>query len=63
MMRYRIIIRNLAIYGAFALILIFCVGKVDANQAYDLVLELKTVNFTGRPVRAMTINGRIPGPT
>ena len=30
---------------------------------YDLFIEYKTVNFTGKEVEAMTINGTIPGPT
>ena len=40
------------------------VGTVQAGMVeYDLVVETKEVNFTGRPVQALTINGRIPGPT
>ena len=34
-------------------------GTVD----YELVIDYRTVNFTGRDVQAMTINGSIPGPT
>jgi len=30
---------------------------------YDLVIDEQTVNITGKPKRAMTINGAIPGPT
>jgi FtsP/CotA-like multicopper oxidase with cupredoxin domain len=30
---------------------------------YSLTIAEEEVNFTGRPVKAMTINGRIPGPT
>lgn len=30
---------------------------------YDLVIEDKTVNFTGTPRPAMAVNGQIPGPT
>ncbi len=30
---------------------------------YDLILGYKTVNYTGREIRAMVINGSIPGPT
>ncbi len=29
---------------------------------YDLTIEYETVNFTGKDVKAMTINGGIPGP-
>jgi FtsP/CotA-like multicopper oxidase with cupredoxin domain len=30
---------------------------------YDLIIDYQTVNFTGKDVEAMTINGGIPGPT
>lgn len=30
---------------------------------YDLTIDEQTVNITGKPKRAMTINGSIPGPT
>lgn len=30
---------------------------------YDLTIDYQTVNFTGKDVEAMTINGGIPGPT
>ena len=30
---------------------------------YDLTIDEQTVNITGKPKRAMTINGGIPGPT
>jgi CopA family copper-resistance protein len=40
------------------------IGTGQAGMVeYDLVIETKEVNFTGRPVQALTINGRIPGPT
>lgn len=32
------------------------------ERVYDLTIEYKTVNFTGKNVKAMTINGGIPGP-
>ncbi len=31
--------------------------------SYDLFIEYKTVNFTGKDVKAISINGNIPGPT
>ena len=31
-------------------------------RTFDLVLERRTVNITGRPHPAMAINGTIPGP-
>ncbi len=30
---------------------------------YNLTIAEETVNFTGKPVKGMTINGQIPGPT
>ncbi|WP_405200358.1 multicopper oxidase domain-containing protein [Christiangramia sp. LLG6405-1] len=32
------------------------------ERVYDLTIDYKTVNFTGKDVQAMTINGGIPGP-
>jgi hypothetical protein len=34
-----------------------------ATVEYDLTIARQEVNFTGRPVQAMTINGQLPGPT
>ncbi len=34
-----------------------------ATVEYDLTIEQKMVNFTGKLVQAMTVNGGIPGPT
>ncbi len=34
-----------------------------ANRIVDLTVDYKTVNFTGKNVQALTINGQIPGPT
>ena len=46
------------------LFLILQFGTVQAGLVeYDLIIETREVNFTGRPVRALTINGNIPGPT
>ncbi len=48
------------------LILAFLLGTVSIHAAtveYDLTIAQGTVNFTGRPVSGMTINGGIPGPT
>ncbi|WP_227009088.1 multicopper oxidase domain-containing protein [Christiangramia fulva] len=40
-------------------------GNVDnlPIHEYNLVIDKETVNFTGKDVEAMTINGQIPGPT
>lgn len=44
-----------------------CLGSSPAARSdtveYDLHIDYHTVNFTGRDVQAMTINGQIPGPT
>jgi FtsP/CotA-like multicopper oxidase with cupredoxin domain len=38
--------------------------QLDAKTvSYDLTIAYEHVNFTGKEVRAMTINGTIPGPT
>lgn len=34
-----------------------------ATVEYDLTIARQGVNFTGRPVKALTINGQLPGPT
>ena len=47
-----------------AALLILPLGLVQAEPVqYDLVIETREVIFTGRPVKALTINGKIPGPT
>ena len=43
--------------------LIQTVNAAAASREYDLVIELRDVNFTGQAVKAMTINANIPGPT
>jgi len=32
------------------------------ERVYDLTIDYKTVNFTGKDIKAMTVNGGIPGP-
>jgi FtsP/CotA-like multicopper oxidase with cupredoxin domain len=34
-----------------------------ATVEYDLLIARQEMNFTGHPVKAMTINGRLPGPS
>ena len=34
-----------------------------ATVEYDLTVARQEINFTGHPVKAMTINGQLPGPT
>lgn len=48
--------------GLFAATLAFP-SMPAAAGTYDLTIEAKTVNFTGRDREAMTINGQIPAPT
>jgi FtsP/CotA-like multicopper oxidase with cupredoxin domain len=47
----------------FALIFLF-LGKISlaAEREYNLAIDYKTVNYTGQDVKAMSINGSIPGP-
>ncbi|BAO56093.1 multicopper oxidase domain-containing protein [Nonlabens marinus] len=46
----------------------FAANKSEENidnwpeRVYDLTIDYETVNFTGKDVKAMTINGGIPGP-
>lgn len=49
--------------GMAMLLIVLCAGPVTAAVVeYDLVIAQQTVNITGNPVPAMTINGSIPGP-
>lgn len=58
---------NYPLISSFLLSLIFLFAAVPAVKAetveYDLTIGYKTVNYTGREVRAMSINNSIPGPT
>ncbi len=48
----------------FISFLLFLSGTSSAAvREYNLVIAYKNVDFTGREVKAMTINGSIPGPT
>lgn len=46
----------------------FTANKTEANvdnwpeRVYDLTIDYEIVNFTGKEIKAMTINGGIPGP-
>jgi FtsP/CotA-like multicopper oxidase with cupredoxin domain len=50
---------------AVALIIILLITGQGwaAVTEYDLVIEQREINLTGRPTAAMTINGTVPGPT
>ncbi len=64
-MRLRNQSRPLVVHFAtvFALLVGWCGIAMAGTVEYDLVVDYKTVNFTGKDVRAMTINGQLPGPT
>lgn len=46
------------IFGFFTISTIFA-----ANHVVNLTIAYKTVNFTGKNVKAIAVNGQIPGPT
>ena len=52
---------------SFLVSILLCVGSPPLSLAktvtYDLTIAEQQVNFTGKPVPAMTINEGIPGPT
>jgi FtsP/CotA-like multicopper oxidase with cupredoxin domain len=53
------------LYRILLFLLIYSYSSLAYGETveYDLFIEYKTVNFTGKEVEAMTINGTIPGPT
>ncbi len=57
--------RKLLLCGKALLIvlLLFSHFVFAKNRRVDLNLTYTTVNFTGKPVRAIAINGQVPGPT
>jgi FtsP/CotA-like multicopper oxidase with cupredoxin domain len=45
-------------------ILLFCVNLVFAEKIdYKINIDYKTINLTGKNIKAMALNGSIPGPT
>jgi CopA family copper-resistance protein len=62
---HRVIFPLSAVLWAAFLALIITVPSIAVAEVveYDLTIAEKDVNFTGRQVSAMTINGGIPGPT
>ncbi|HEX8568857.1 MAG TPA: copper resistance system multicopper oxidase [Caulobacteraceae bacterium] len=50
-----------ALLALLALVLAVPAGAARAGE-YELVIDEKVVNVTGRPVERMTVNGTIPGP-
>lgn len=55
--------RATAIAGSIVIILLARHPVQSASVTYDLTISEQQVNFTGKPVQGMTINGGIPGPT
>jgi FtsP/CotA-like multicopper oxidase with cupredoxin domain len=51
-----------ALFGCLALFVPVTMLSA-ATVEYDLTIARQEVNFTGQPVKALTINGRLPGPT
>jgi FtsP/CotA-like multicopper oxidase with cupredoxin domain len=50
--------------GATLFFMLFFISSAYSKTVeYDLFIEYKTVNFTGRDTRAISVNGNIPGPT
>jgi CopA family copper-resistance protein len=49
-------------YLSLFLLFVSSLSYADVRE-YNLVINYQKVNFTGRDVEAMTINGSIPGPT
>lgn len=52
-----------AIAGLFLAMISMHTRGLAATVEYDLVIAEQEINITGKTVRAMTINGGIPGPT
>ncbi len=44
-------------------VLFFAANALAKVVEYDLTVAYKDVNFTGKPRKAMAINGQVPGPT
>ncbi len=58
-------LRTLIIFIMSAVFFIFSLSASAYGKTieYDLFIEYNPVNFTGKDVKAMTINGSVPGPT
>src|SRR5699024_2838493 len=59
------IINNTSIFTVILTLLIFNQSAYSQSDTtvYHLTIDQKTVNFTGKNVQGMSINGSIPGPT
>jgi CopA family copper-resistance protein len=60
-----LLFKNNKIPVKICLFFVFLVNTVNAQKVvrYDLYLRDTTVNFTGKPKRAIAVNGQIPMPT
>ena len=56
---YKSMAQLVALFSMFAFM---SVAQADVKE-YDIVVETKTVNYTGEDVEALTLGGGIPGPT
>jgi len=57
---FRHLVSTLILFGP---LLVWTPDSTARTVEYELLVAYQTVNFTGKPVAAMTINGSIPGPT
>ncbi|MFC1523259.1 multicopper oxidase domain-containing protein [Thermodesulfobacteriota bacterium] len=55
--------RMIFLFSLLSVVLIVPKQALSDSIEYDLEIAGREVDFTGHPVRAMTINGAIPGPT
>jgi hypothetical protein len=55
--------RATTVAGLIIIILLSRHVVLAASVSYDLTIDQRQVNFTGKSVQSMTINGGIPGPT
>ena len=61
---YDVVMRNGMKRAIYPLLLVLWAPSSQAKTVeYDLDITYETVNFTGKDVQAMTLNGTIPGPT
>ncbi len=55
--------RALKISAAAGFTILFSTPAFAGSQEYSLVIAKETINVTGKPLKRITINGGIPGPT
>ena len=51
-----------SLFMVWVFIVFYSVALAEVRE-YQLVIGNKTVDFTGQKIKAMSINGSIPGPT